>query len=86
MPFSPLQQLCDCGHDIDTHFAETIVLPGGAPSTKHGACLGMRCDCTCYRKPGERDPEKKIKRPGHASHCQCLACKEWRNAPESARE
>ena len=42
--FSPFKQLCQCGHDVTSHFDK-----------KHN-CLGMYCDCKMYLKPGEKAP------------------------------
>lgn len=41
MSWSPYKEVCDCGHDIATHFREE--------SGERSTCLGMRCECRQYR-------------------------------------
>jgi len=76
-----VKQICDCGHDIDTHFRDLN-------TGKREACLGYRCDCARYHEgkkdktpslPSNNFDESKTAAGGGRPHisCACRACLEW---------
>lgn len=61
------RHICHCGHDRATHYKDRDGVHG---------CLAQGCD-ECKKFIDEKPKPVKVKvRPAHASHCQCLACRE----------
>lgn len=85
--FSPIKQVCICGHDKATHYPdEQRTTDRGIIITIHGACLGMRCDCHGYDDaltaepttstitPLAPKPTKAPRRPHADLTCKCPGC------------